>query len=192
MQWHSPLNCPPFLPLSLRLIYLYHHPLYLSSIIIFFPLNLVTLILSSSISWLSCGLFDTLAPGSPHPVFLSQALSADHSSSELFKILVSFPLLRSPWIILTALTHGGSYCLYLCQHMALQFQSLSGGLHTHFQASLGFCCHGLYYSYLKFCMSNRELCLILFILVKLLSMFCYICKRHWVNWTLYKYFIKVL
>lgn len=72
-------------------------------------------------------------------------------------MLVSFPLLRSPWIILTAHAVAATTYILCPSHMALQFQSLSEASIHIFRLLLD-SVTGLYYSYLKFCMSNRELC----------------------------------
>lgn len=99
-----------------------------------------------------------LAPGS-HLVLclLSEAPFQADCSSSYSSVLVSFSLLRSPCIILT--THMVAATAYiLCpSHMVLQFQSLSEASIHIFRLLLD-SVTGLYYSYLKFCVSNIELC----------------------------------
>lgn len=117
-----------------------------------------TVNLSASLDTPLLASLTTLAPGSPLVLrFLSQAPSQADCSSSYFSVLVSFSLLCPPWIILT--THMVVATAYiLCpSHMVLQLQSLSEAS-THIFRLLFNSVTGLYYSYLKFCMSNIELC----------------------------------
>lgn len=129
---------PPLPPPYLSTI---HLSIYLSSIIIFFPLNLVTfdtvnLLLLTLLFW---PLWPHWLLGLPCPVL---SFSTSFSSWLFFIELFSVGVLSSSELSLDNLdrSRGGSYYLYFVSFPYGSSVSVSlWGLHTHFQASLGFC-----------------------------------------------------
>ena len=184
-------SLPPPLPLSLSPIHLW---IYLSSITVSISLNLVTfdtVNLSACLDTPLLTSLTTLAPGSPLVLcFLSQAPSQADCSSSYSSVLVFFSLLCPPWIILTTYMVVAAAYILCPSHMVLQLQSLSQAS-THIFRLLLDSLTGLYYIYLKFCMSNIELCHN-YVLIKIVTYLLLYAMAVWVNWTLYKYFIKFL